>query len=154
MWFVALAVIIITGLAVFGFSKGIFSSGSMKPVSIGIVNGRLSAMPDSPNAVSSQTDIPDKYVEPIKVSVDPETVLKRIEVILREMGNNHIITRGENYIHAVFVTSIMRFHDDVEFLVDSDSGVIHFRSASRVGYSDMGANRKRYEKFRKLYLQK
>jgi uncharacterized protein (DUF1499 family) len=44
----------------------------------------------------------------------------------------------------------MRFVDDVEFLFDDTNKKIHVRSASRVGYSDMGVNRKRVEELRKL----
>jgi uncharacterized protein (DUF1499 family) len=33
--------------------------------------------------------------------------------------------------------------DDVEFLFDDDTTIVHFRSASRSGYSDMGVNRQR-----------
>jgi uncharacterized protein (DUF1499 family) len=51
----------------------------------------------------------------------------------------------------VFTTRLFRFKDDVEFYIDADEGQVHFRSASRVGYSDMGANRKRYQAFKELY---
>ena len=42
----------------------------------------------------------------------------------------------------------MGFVDDVEFLKAEDEGLIHVRSASRVGRSDMNANRTRIEEIR------
>ncbi|PZO25782.1 MAG: DUF1499 domain-containing protein, partial [Betaproteobacteria bacterium] len=42
------------------------------------------------------------------------------------------------------------FVDDVEFRIDQGSGLLHVRSASRVGYSDLDANRKRVEQIRVL----
>ena len=52
---------------------------------------------------------------------------------------------------AEYRSLIFRFIDDVDFLLDEKEGVIHFRSASRVGYSDLGANRKRMERIRKAF---
>ena len=56
-----------------------------------------------------------------------------------------------NYLHAEARSFLFRFVDDVEFLVDPQQKLIHFRSASRVGYSDLGVNRARMEQFRKLF---
>lgn len=57
-----------------------------------------------------------------------------------------MIKDEKNYIHAVFKTGGMKFKDDAEFYFDERNKLIHFRSASRVGYSDIGLNRKRYNK--------
>jgi uncharacterized protein (DUF1499 family) len=54
-----------------------------------------------------------------------------------------VVESTESYIHAVFTTRLMKYRDDVEFLIDSDAHLIHFRSASRVGTSDLGTNRRR-----------
>ncbi|MFK7778444.1 MAG: DUF1499 domain-containing protein, partial [Gimesia sp.] len=53
---------------------------------------------------------------------------------------------------AEFRSLCFRFVDDVEFLIDSGQNMIQVRSASRVGHSDFGANRKRIESIRRLYL--
>ena len=50
----------------------------------------------------------------------------------------------------VFISRLMRFRDDVEFLLDREARVFHVRSASRVGYSDLGANAARVERLRAL----
>jgi uncharacterized protein (DUF1499 family) len=42
----------------------------------------------------------------------------------------------------------MGFVDDVEFLIEPNTQVIHVRSASRLGQSDLGVNRQRIEMIR------
>jgi uncharacterized protein (DUF1499 family) len=44
----------------------------------------------------------------------------------------------------------MGFVDDVEFLADRASGVVHVRSASRLGRRDFGVNRARIEELRAI----
>jgi uncharacterized protein (DUF1499 family) len=59
-----------------------------------------------------------------------------------------VVARTESYLHAEFTSLFFRFVDDVEFLVDDAAKVIHVRSASRLGRSDLGVNRKRVERIR------
>ena len=68
------------------------------------------------------------------------------------MDGNHIATQEDDYIHAVFTSRLFRFKDDVEFYIDAAAEQVHFRSGSRVGYSDMGANRKRYLAFKEGWV--
>ena len=65
-----------------------------------------------------------------------------------------IEAESDHYLAATFSSAIFGFVDDLEIRVDSSERVIHIRSASRVGHSDMGVNRKRTELLRKLYLEK
>jgi uncharacterized protein (DUF1499 family) len=69
------------------------------------------------------------------------------------MPRTDIVTLEEDYIHAECRSRIFGFVDDVEFWFDGANGVIHFRSASRMGYSDLGVNRKRMERIRKEFSQ-
>jgi uncharacterized protein (DUF1499 family) len=62
-----------------------------------------------------------------------------------------IITEQDDYSRAEATGLLFRFIDDVEFFVDRNSKVIHFRSAPRIGYSDMGANRKRMERIQAAF---
>ncbi|CAB1059228.1 hypothetical protein D1BOALGB6SA_3986 [Olavius sp. associated proteobacterium Delta 1] len=50
-------------------------------------------------------------------------------------------------IYANF-SLIFQFVDDVELLFSDEKNLIHVKSASRIGYSDLGANRKRVERIR------
>ncbi|PSR00814.1 MAG: hypothetical protein BRD50_09615 [Bacteroidetes bacterium SW_11_45_7] len=82
-----------------------------------------------------------------------ESAQKKIMAVIDEMPRTKVLKDKENYIHVTFTTRIMRYVDDVEFYLPADDKLIHFRSASRLGYSDMGKNRERMntvkEKFAK-----
>jgi len=67
------------------------------------------------------------------------------------MSRVRIVTAGETYLHAEFTSAVFRFVDDVEFLLDDAEKVVHVRSASRVGHSDLGVNRKRVEALREAF---
>lgn len=140
-------------LLIFAFTQGLFTSGSMQPDDLGVKDGSLAPMPETPNAVSSQTDIADKKVAPLPMRGSMEQTRETILAVLRQMGRNSVQKSEPDYIHTVFVSPLMKYHDDVELFIDEKNGLVHFRSASRVGYSDLGANKKRYEAFRTLYMQ-
>lgn len=129
----------------------IFMKNNITPSNLGVVDGRLSAMPNSPNAVSSQTDVEDKKVEPLEFEGNLNESNTKIINIINSYANSKIITQSDNYIHIVFQTSSMHFKDDVEFYFDTKNKLIHFRSASRLGYSDMGVNKERYNEIKLKY---
>ena len=122
---------------------------SKKP--IGIVNGKLHSCPKSPNCVSTQAIDEKQKMEPINYSGDIEDAKAKIISIINSLKRSKIITNEENYIHIEFRTATFRFVDDVEFLFDDKEKIIHFRSRARMGYSDMGVNRKRMEEITKLF---
>jgi uncharacterized protein (DUF1499 family) len=76
-------------------------------------------------------------------------VVDVIRRVVDQLGGVVVSTDG-NYVHAVFTSRLFRFRDDVEFLVASDEGIVHVKSASRVGHSDFGVNRKRVETIRRM----
>lgn len=123
------------------------------PTHLGLKDGKLAPMPSKPNAVSSQTDQVDKQVEALAFKDSAEQTLAAVQAALSEMGGNEIQTQQDNYLYTVFTTPMMHYHDDVEIYLDTDAQLVHFRSQSRAGHSDMGVNRKRYEAFRTLYLK-
>jgi uncharacterized protein (DUF1499 family) len=66
-----------------------------------------------------------------------------IKQIVSQMPRTQLIAERPNYLHFTFKSSLFGFIDDVEFYFDESKKMIHFRSASRTGYSDLGVNRKR-----------
>ncbi len=124
------------------------------PSGLGVKNGQLSPVPKSPNAVSSQTSDEKKKVEPLPFKGDLRETKDAVKRILRTYGNIEIQAEEINYLHAVSTTPTMRFHDDLEFYFDEKAGLVHIRSASRTGYSDMGLNRERYKRLTTLYQTK
>ncbi len=103
----------------------------------------LEPCPSSPNCISSQADPSDSqhYMAPLDVDSPAEDVLDAVQAVLDESSAARIKGRSGNRIDSIFTTRIFRFKDDVSFLVED--GKLHFRSASRIGHSDLGANRKR-----------
>jgi len=126
---------------------GLFAMNMMatKPTNLGINNGMLAECPDSPNCVSSTASDEAHKMEPIKLEGVDDPLKKIKSVIADDFSRATLITETEDYLHYEFTSLLFRFVDDVEFYLD-DGGVVQFRSASRVGHSDMGANRQRMSK--------
>jgi uncharacterized protein (DUF1499 family) len=118
----------------------------------GLVDGRLKQCPDTPNCVSSEfVSDPVHYIEPLVISAgDAAQILPRLKTIIREMGGSIQVEKAD-YLAATFTSSIFRFVDDLEIRIDTGQEMIHLRSASRVGRSDGGVNRKRVEFLRNSF---
>ncbi|MCX5825949.1 MAG: DUF1499 domain-containing protein [Deltaproteobacteria bacterium] len=122
-----------------------------RPSPIGVTGGRLSACPASPNCVSSQSPDSKHAVEPLRYKGTAEQAKGMLIEALLGMKRVRIVAAEERYLHAEFTSALFRFVDDVEFLLDDGAKTIHVRSASRVGYSDLGVNRKRVEAIRSRF---
>lgn len=144
---------ILVGMAITSQIHG--KAGFDKPA-LGVVDGKLATCPASPNCVSTQADPSDKvhYIEPIRYTTTRQQAKDAILESILEIKKVTIITNTDDYIYAEFRTPLMNFTDDVEFYFPDNEPVIHFRSASRIGYGDMGTNRKRMEDVRKRFMQK
>lgn len=141
---IALAVLLAVFIALLYFQA--FKSRTMNVVS-GHDNGLLKFCPTSPNCVSSQVEPEDKHF--IKPIADPSgDKWGQLTNFLDSHEKTERQLVEDNYIHYTFRTPLMGFVDDVEFYHDSENGLIHVRSASRVGYSDGGTNKKRVEMIR------
>ncbi len=144
-----LAVLLLVG---FFLLRWLLPAISPAPDGLGIENGRLSPCPDSPNCVSTFADDAEHGMEAWRIKGKTavyETLLEHLSA----MPNVTIITTEPNYIHAEFRTPFLRLIDDVEFVVDSQNEQINFRSASRLGYSDFGLNRKRMIELEKIMME-
>lgn len=108
----------------------------------------LASCPSSPNCVCSIDTGDSHYIDPLAVSSKPDAAWQALRDILSADGSISIIASDDDYIRAEAKTRFLRFTDDVEFLLDAEAGVINMRSASRVGYSDLGKNRSRLEGIR------
>lgn len=126
----------------------ILSALAAKPKYLGAVDGRLAACPKALNCVSTQATDNQHKIEAIVFGGNPDDAMMRLKEVIAAIPRMKIVAQSENYIHAEATSLIFRFRDDVEFLIDRQAKVIHFRSASRVGHSDLGANRARMERIR------
>ncbi|WP_422124390.1 FAD-dependent oxidoreductase [Planococcus sp. X10-3] len=123
---------------------------NMKP-KLGVENGRLKEMPLTPNAVSSQSPDPESWVPAWPYHGSKEQAKKNLIGMLKGFEGVKILQNEQHYVYAIATTKIMKYKDDVEFYFNDAAERIEFRSASRVGYSDGGVNRQRYEDMRKRY---
>ncbi|MGJ8688827.1 MAG: DUF1499 domain-containing protein [Gammaproteobacteria bacterium] len=113
-----------------------------RPTTLGASDGQLGTCPDSPNCISSFEARESHQVAPLQASLD------QLRQVLTTLPEAAIITDQPPYLYAEFTSRLMGYVDDVEFLEDPASGLVHVRSASRLGQSDLGANRKRIEGIR------
>ena len=120
-----------------------------RPTNLGARDGRLAPCKRSPNCVSSQADPADAehYIAAIPFKGN---AIAAVAKALASLPDVKIIRQDDKYLYAEFRTRLMRFVDDVEFLHDERAGVVHVRSASRLGRRDFGVNRKRVEAVRTL----
>lgn len=119
-----------------------------RPSNLGVQDGRLAPCPNTPNCVSSQSADTVHKIEPLTYKSSSEEAFAKLKQAIASLPRTKIITQSPNYLYAEFTSTIMRFVDDVEFYLDADTKVIHVRSASRLGQSDLGVNRKRIETIR------
>jgi uncharacterized protein (DUF1499 family) len=121
----------------------------------GLVAGRLSACPDKPNCVSSEfPDDTSHFISPLRYPASMEDeAMALIKGVIHEAGGK-ITAEEVGYLSATFTSTFFGFVDDVEGRNDRANHTIHLRSASRVGYSDFGANRKRVDLISGLFNKK
>ena len=134
----------------------LFKFSGQRPTTLGVKKGKLTECPDSPNCVSSQASTEDKvhYVAPIELNgTKSGQAIAKLKELVGSLPRTEIVESSSNYLYAEFTTALMGYVDDVEFLVDGRAKVVHVRSASRLGRSDLGVNRKRVETVRRLFSQ-
>lgn len=121
--------------------------------------GKFCDCPNKPNCVCSQSTDPNHAVPPLRYSGDGSAVLARlVELLQAELPRTTLLTHekihGHDYARFECRTFSMRYIDDLELVVDTNAQVIHLRSASRLGYSDLGVNRRRVAQVVALAQQK
>lgn len=128
----------------------IVSLAGKRPPSIGVRDGHLAACPKSPNCVSSDADpIDDGHrVEAFAFSGDPAAAWKQAQEAVAALVRTTVVDESDGYLHAECASALLGFVDDLELHLRPADSVIAVRSASRLGYSDMGVNRKRVEALR------
>lgn len=120
------------------------------PQNLGVVDRHFAPCPSSPNCVSSQAIATDSthYIAPLIYEGDRQQAMATLTQILGVVPRTTITEQTEAYIHAESRSRLMGFVDDVEFYFPPDQSIIEMRSASRLGESDLGVNRRRLEQIR------
>jgi uncharacterized protein (DUF1499 family) len=123
-----------------------------RPASLGARDGRLAPCPASPNCVSSQAPDDEHRIAPFPFTGPARDAMLRLKDIVRSFPRTSVVTDAGAYLHVEFTSLIFRFVDDVEFVADDAAKVIHVRSTSRLGRSDLGENRQRVERIHALWM--
>ena len=125
------------------------------PSDLGVREGKLKAPSNNPNSVSSQADLwpghPQQayaQIAPLPAGPDGAATLARLHKLLADWPGARVVKAEGDYLHAEFTTPLMKYTDDTEFWLDRAAGVLHVRSASRLGRSDLQANRNRVQALR------
>jgi uncharacterized protein (DUF1499 family) len=144
IYLAATALIVLVALIVLGQ----LSQSGKAP---GMLDGRLQPCGDSPNCVCSEyPGAVDHHVEPIRGSVAEMALLRQLVV---ELGGK-IEIQQDSYLAASFKSPLFGFTDDLEIRIDTAANEVQLRSAVRMGYNDLGVNRERVQRLRKLYQQR
>ena len=119
-----------------------------KPTSI----GQFINCPDKPNCISSKSHSSSHISPPITYKGTTLKAKKTLLKVIESIPRAKVSTNNNKFLHVEFTSKVFRFVDDVEFYFDEPE-VIHFRSASRIGHSDMGVNRDRMEEIKRLFIK-
>ncbi|MFD1384206.1 DUF1499 domain-containing protein [Rhodanobacter aciditrophus] len=124
------------------------------PQDLGVNEGLLLPCPDTPNCVSSQADAEDEehYVEPIIYRGNVKDAQLAVEQFFLSQPDTRIVESRLGYTHIVVDSRLFGFRDDVELYFPEADSVMHVRSASRVGYDDLGVNQERVRQIRNLLV--
>jgi uncharacterized protein (DUF1499 family) len=111
----------------------------------------LAPCPLTPNCVSSQASDTGHFIAPISYTGPADQAMQRMQQVLAQLERSTLVGHTATYLHFEVRSMLFRFVDDIECLLDPAAGVIHIRSASRVGLSDLGVNRRRVEHIREAF---
>jgi len=124
-----------------------------RPAGLGMTNGQFRPCPNTPNCVSTQVAKTDKlhYMEPLTFTGSARDAIAKAAQIISQQKRARIVQQTADYLHAEFRIAFFGFIDDVEIFADEHAHLLHFRSASRVGRSDLGVNRRRMRRLSNLF---
>ena len=121
-----------------------------RPDNLGVKDGRLASCGRRLNCVSSQAGPGDaqRYVAPIQVKGAAAKAIAAARRAVESMARARVVRAEGDYLHAEFRSRLMGYVDDLELTYDAQAGVLHVRSASRLGRRDFNVNRERVEALR------
>jgi uncharacterized protein (DUF1499 family) len=119
-----------------------------RPENLGVAQGKLAACPSSPNCVSSDAHDAAHRVEPLAFAGAPAEAWRAARAAVAALPRTRIVSETEGWLHAECRSAVFGFVDDLELHLRPEAGAIAVRSASRVGHSDLGVNRRRVESLR------
>ncbi len=130
-------------------------SGCSSPKSDGqgLKPENLAGCPDRPNCVSSEAQDAEHAIHPFRLKNDPAAGWQAIRRVVDSLPRSTVVENTDRYLHVECKSRLFGFIDDLELQHDPKTAFIAVRSASRVGFSDLGVNRRRVEALRQKLQQ-
>jgi uncharacterized protein (DUF1499 family) len=132
----------------------LFSCAGQKPEDLGIFDNKFSPCAESPNCVSSDARDKDHAVEMFKLNTNLNNGWQKVHDVVSSFPRTKVITFNKQYIHVECSSAVFGFVDDLQLHLRGEGGSVAVKSASRLGHSDFGVNRKRIASLRKILLDK
>ncbi len=110
---------------------------------------RFTPCPAAPHCVTSQVPAASShYIAPLRYAGDADLARAALLATLRSASSATVDDAAGPLVHATFHSRILGFVDDVTFLIQPRNDVIDVKSSSRLGFYDLGVNRRRVEHLR------
>jgi len=131
----------------------LFSCAGKRPTHLGVESSRLAPCPSSPNCVSSDAADSAHSIAAFTLTIPSGDAWPAVRQSVASLARTKIIAETSDYLHAECTSAVFGFIDDLELHLRSAEGVVAVRSAARLGYSDLGVNRRRIEDLRALLIK-
>jgi uncharacterized protein (DUF1499 family) len=137
-----------------GVVVGAGGCAGVRPDQLGVRQGQLQPCPASPNCVVSDARDEEHGIEPFHLIVAAPRAWIIVQEVLGELPRTVIAKKTADYVHAECRSAVFRYVDDLELHLRPAQGIIAVRSASRLGRSDFGVNRRRVERLRAVLRER
>jgi len=144
----------INGAVLLIVSMSLISCAGKRPPNLGISSTGLAVCPSSPNCVSSDASDSVHAIPPFQLEISTTEAWPQVQDAVSALSGTQIVKATDVYLHAECKSSLLGFVDDLELQLRPSEGLITIRSASRVGFSDLGVNRRRVERLRAALINR
>lgn len=146
--------ILVNGAMLQVVSMSLVSCAGKRPLNLGVSDSGLAPCPPSPNCVSSDARDSAHAIPPFQLEVSPAEAWPVVHELVSGLPRVQIVEATDVYLYAECKSRLLGFVDDLELHLRPAEGVIAVRSASRVGHSDLGVNRRRLEELRTVLISR
>jgi len=130
----------------------ILSCSGKRPINLGVSDGELALCPDTPNCVSSDAKDAKHQIQNFTIGRTSDDAWQIVRELVLKLPRTKIVNESDGYLHAECQSAVFGFVDDFELYLHPGNEFISIRSAARLGFSDLGVNRKRVEQLRVILI--
>jgi uncharacterized protein (DUF1499 family) len=126
----------------------ILSCSGNRPLNLGVSDGTLALCPDKPNCVSSDAKDIKHQIQNYTLALATDQAWQAVRESVLKLPRTKVVNESDGYLYVECRSAVFGFVDDLELYLRPGTGFIAIRSAARLGFSDLGVNRKRIEQLR------